>query len=50
MQKDKVTDEVMQNLFYFRLVGECYVHGMMNGEAIKLQNEKLIQAQTFELR
>ncbi|PMD58677.1 HET-domain-containing protein [Hyaloscypha bicolor E] len=50
MQKDKVTDEVMQNLFYFRLVGECYVHGMMNGEAIKLQNEKFIQAQTFELR
>jgi hypothetical protein len=37
-------------LTYFRLVGECYVHGMMNGEAIGLQNQKGIPEQTFELR
>jgi hypothetical protein len=37
-------------LTYFRLVGECYVHGMMNGEAIGLQNQKGILEQTFELR
>jgi hypothetical protein len=37
-------------LTYFRLVGECYVHGMMNGEAIGLQNQKGISEQTFELR
>jgi hypothetical protein len=27
--------------FYFTLVGECYVHGMMGGEAINLQNAEL---------
>jgi hypothetical protein len=37
-------------LTYFCLVGECYVHGMMNGEAIGLQNQKGISEQTFELR
>lgn len=39
---------------YYRLFGECYVHGMMNGEAIALQNSKLgtgeMDPQGFELR
>ncbi|MCJ1394513.1 hypothetical protein MMC18_007391 [Xylographa bjoerkii] len=44
---------------YWELIGECYVHGMMDGEAIALQNEESamglqagdsIRAQTFELR
>jgi hypothetical protein len=35
---------------YYELVGPCYVHGMMNGEAITLQNEKSLKAQIFELR
>ncbi|KAH0543391.1 hypothetical protein FGG08_002249 [Glutinoglossum americanum] len=36
--------------FYYELIGECYVHGMMDGEAIKFQNDYDIKAQTFELR
>ncbi|MCJ1394577.1 hypothetical protein MMC18_007457 [Xylographa bjoerkii] len=52
--------------YYWKLIGECYVHGMMNGEAIALQNEEIateneemamgrvqrdnIKARTFELR
>jgi hypothetical protein len=39
---------------YYTLFGECYVHGMMNGEAIALQNEKTgkrrMPHQVFELR
>jgi hypothetical protein len=35
---------------YYRFHGECYVHGMMNGEAIGLQNEKHIKETVFELR
>ena len=35
---------------YYRLVGECYVHGMMNGEAIGFQNREQISEQVFELR
>ncbi|MCJ1398968.1 hypothetical protein MMC11_002170 [Xylographa trunciseda] len=45
--------------YYWKLIGECYVHGMMNGEAIALQNDEIanglqegdrIKARTFELR
>jgi len=44
--------------FYYVLVGECYVHGMMNGEAISFRSrynpgkpiEDRILPQTFELR
>jgi Heterokaryon incompatibility protein (HET) len=39
---------------YYTLFGECYVHGMMNGEAIALQNTMLEKGQmgqqVFELR
>jgi hypothetical protein len=39
---------------YYRFCGECYVHGVMNGEAIALQNIKLgsgeMEQQMFELR
>jgi hypothetical protein len=35
--------------YYFSLVGECYVHGMMDGEAIGLQKEQEIPADIFEL-
>jgi hypothetical protein len=46
------------NPFYYALVGECYVHGMMNGEAIsfkikdntgKFLHDRILP-QTFELR
>jgi hypothetical protein len=39
---------------YYRLFGACYVHGIMNGEAIALQNSKRgsgqMEEQMFELR
>jgi hypothetical protein len=35
---------------YYRLFGECYVHGMMNGEAIALQNKRSQLQQVFEIR
>jgi len=35
---------------YYEFLGECYLHGMMNGEAIKWQNEENIRTQSFELR
>lgn len=35
---------------YYRFIGECYLHGMMDGEAITYQNENNIKAETFELR
>lgn len=35
---------------YWKVIGECYVHNMMNGEAIDLQGERQIPPQTFELR
>ena len=36
--------------FYYEIIGECYVHGMMNGEALEWQNEKEVKARVFELR
>ena len=52
MNRNKPTASRQSNIrdHYFELVGECYLHGMMNGEAIALQNNKNIKAQTFEIR
>jgi hypothetical protein len=36
--------------YYYKLVGECYVHGMMDSEAIKLQDEGDFEARVFEIR
>lgn len=36
--------------YYYEFIGECYIHGMMDGEAIKYQNDEDIKAQVFELR
>ena len=50
---EEVAQEVleMMSIPYYRLVGESYVHGMMNGEAIKLKNEdSSLKLETFELR
>ncbi|KAG8529170.1 uncharacterized protein KY384_005805 [Bacidia gigantensis] len=35
---------------YYKFLGECYIHGMMDGEAMAHQNENGIPAQVFELR
>ena len=36
--------------YYYEFVGECYLHGMMDGEAIKYQNDNEIKAEIFEIR
>jgi hypothetical protein len=40
--KSRPVDEILAGRpsgFYYKLVGECYVHGVMNGEALGLYNE-----------
>lgn len=41
---------VQQKWSHYEFLGECYVHGMMDGEAMAYQNTKGISAQVFELR
>lgn len=36
--------------YYYKVIGESYVHGMMYGEAIRLQEKERIPEQVFELR
>ncbi len=35
---------------YWRLIGECYIDGMMDGEAITYQSHQHIRPEVFELR
>ena len=47
------TDEPLKesaDKYHYEFVGECYIHGMMDGEAIKYQNDNHIKAEMFELR
>jgi hypothetical protein len=36
--------------FWYEFIGECYVHGMMDGDAIKYQSQNEIKPRVFELR
>lgn len=36
--------------YHYMLFGECYIHGMMDGEAMAYQNENGISTTVFELR
>jgi hypothetical protein len=36
--------------WYYEMLGECYVHGMMDGEAMAHQNNKEILPTVFEIR
>jgi Heterokaryon incompatibility protein (HET) len=36
--------------FYWKLISDCYVHGVMDGEAITWQNNYNVKPQVFELR
>jgi hypothetical protein len=36
--------------YYYEFFGECYIHGMMDGEAMAVQNNEGIASQVFELR
>ncbi|ERF68172.1 hypothetical protein EPUS_05253 [Endocarpon pusillum Z07020] len=35
---------------YYEFIGECYIHGMMDGEALRHQRIRELQQQEFELR
>jgi hypothetical protein len=35
---------------FYKMIGECYVHGMMNGEAIDHQNVEDLPRTIFEIR
>ena len=50
--RPQTQEPVKENLskYYYEFVGECYLHGMMDGEAIKYQNDNEIKAEIFELR
>jgi hypothetical protein len=39
-------------LFWYEFIGECYVHGMMDGEAVEYQNrnDSKMKRRIFELR
>ena len=45
----KTTGKALVNPTYYKLIGECYLHGMMDGEAITYQNENNVMAETFEI-
>jgi hypothetical protein len=36
--------------YYYEFLGECYVHGMMDGEGFRFQNEYGFKSRIFELR
>jgi hypothetical protein len=38
------------NYLFFEVIGECYIHGMMEGEALRFQKENSIETLEFELR
>lgn len=53
--KDRDSLRVQEKWCYYKFFGECYIHGMMDGEAMAYQNGqnksgKAIPAQVFELR
>ena len=48
-KKAKV-NELNDRRAYYQLLGECYLHGMMNGEAILYQNREGIKQEIFELQ
>ncbi len=41
---------VEDDWYYYRFLGECYVHGIMDGEGMAYQNENSIRKTLFELR
>jgi hypothetical protein len=43
-------DEDDERWYYYQFLGEAYVHGMMDGEAMEYQNTQEIKTSLFELR
>ena len=46
----KIVSDEMTGEHYYELVGDCYIHGMMDGEASKMQQARNIPQTQFELR
>jgi hypothetical protein len=44
------TEQEAGEKYCWRMIGECYVHGMMDGEAIAWQDDKQVRAEVFDLR
>ena len=36
--------------WWYEMLGECYIHGMMDGEAMAYQNNEGIKTTVFEIR
>jgi hypothetical protein len=50
-RKEAANNLIQQDeLGWYELIGECYVHEMMDGEAIRYQDEHGLKSQLFELR
>jgi hypothetical protein len=53
---DKIFRGRIPDPYFYRVIGECYVHGMMDGEAIFYQEhhrrdpDQRMESQVFELR
>ena len=43
-------ERVKDSVSHYELLGECFIHTKMDGEAMVKQNEKSIPSQVFELR
>lgn len=43
-------DDATEGKYYYELIGECYIHGMMDGEAFRILQEMKIDKEVFELR
>jgi hypothetical protein len=46
----KIVSDEMTGEHHYELVGDCYVHGMMDGEAFTMQQARNIPQTQFELR
>jgi hypothetical protein len=46
----KIVSNEMTGEHHYELVGDCYVHGMMDGEAFTMQHSRNIPQTQFELR
>jgi len=47
---DKEKKNKLDPSMYYELIGECYVHGMMDGEAIDYGSKHGLEREVFEIR
>jgi hypothetical protein len=48
--KEEQNQELGDGWYYYELIRKCYIHGVMDGEAMRVQNEKSIPKTVFEIR